>query len=70
MKYQELVKLSPEELAIRAAGEKAQLDKMRFAHAINPLEKPHLLRQSRRLIARIRTAIAYQFSHAEVRKES
>ncbi len=55
MKYTDLTKLTEKELTQKLAEEKNMLRKLRFAHTINPLEKPNLLLNTRKLIARIKT---------------
>ena len=46
-----------EELTRRLAAEKEGLTKLRFAHAISPIENPMKISESRKLIARIMTVI-------------
>ena len=55
MKYSELTKLSPEELSQKLVAQQEELSKLRFSHAINPLEKPMLIRTTRKSIAQIKT---------------
>ena len=55
MKYSELNKLSVEELNKKLFEQQQQLSKLHFSHAINPLEKPIVIRSTRRTIARIKT---------------
>ena len=50
-----LADLSHEDLSIRLEEEKARLKKMRFSHAVTPLENPMLMRTSRREVARLIT---------------
>ena len=57
MKNSEIRALSVEELRQKIAGEKESLEKLRFAHAISPIENPMKLRESRKLIARLNTAL-------------
>jgi len=49
--------LSTEELQERVVEEKARLQKLRFNHAISPLEDPTILRIVRRNIARVYTEL-------------
>lgn len=56
MKYKELPSLSPEERQAKLTAEKDNLKKLRFAHAISPIEHPMRIQQSRQLIARLKTA--------------
>jgi len=56
MKYSELKSLSPEERNSKLVAEEENLRKLRFAHAISPIENPMRIRQSRRFIAKLKTA--------------
>ena len=58
MKNSELRGLSLEELRNKLAVEKDNYQKIKFAHAITPIENPMKIRQSRKLIARIQTEIS------------
>jgi len=57
MKNSELQSLSVEELRQKLDAEKEGLTKLKFAHAISPIENPMKIRQSRKLIARIETVL-------------
>ncbi|WP_194972926.1 50S ribosomal protein L29 [Aquiflexum lacus] len=57
MKNTEIRALSESEIAERIASEQANLTKLRFAHAISPIENPNKLKESRRFIARLKTAL-------------
>lgn len=57
MKNTEIRSLSESEIADRIASEQENLTKLRFAHAISPIENPNKLRESRRFIARLKTAL-------------
>lgn len=57
MKNAELQSLSVEELKQKLEAEKESLTKLRFAHAISPIENPMKIRESRKLIARIATTL-------------
>lgn len=57
MKYSELVALSIEELKAKLAEEKAVLSKLKYTNAVTPLENPMRIRNTRRKIAQIATAI-------------
>lgn len=56
MKYQEIKTLPTEELSARTVAEVENLRKLRFAHAISPIENPMRIKHSRKLIARLKTA--------------
>jgi len=55
MKNSELKSLSGDELKGRLIEEKEALRKLKFAHAVTPIENPMKIRHSRRTIARILT---------------
>ncbi|WP_299755740.1 50S ribosomal protein L29 [uncultured Pontibacter sp.] len=57
MKNSEITALSAEELQEKLNTEKANLQTMRFAHAISPLENPMRIRDTKRLIARLSTEV-------------
>ncbi|WP_276497758.1 50S ribosomal protein L29 [Pontibacter litorisediminis] len=57
MKNSEITALSAEELQEKLNTEKANLQNMRFAHAISPLENPMKIRETKRLIARLSTEV-------------
>lgn len=56
MKYAEISSLSGEERKEKIEVEKEKLRRLRFAHAISPIENPMQIRDTRRLIARLKTA--------------
>ena len=57
MKYAEIKALSVEELNERLATEKENFQKIKFAHAITPIENPMKIRETRKLIAMLATEI-------------
>jgi len=46
-----------EELNQKLDAEKEVMQKLKFAHAISPIENPMKIKETRKLIARIQTAI-------------
>jgi len=46
-----------EELNQKLVAEREAMQKLKFAHAISPIENPMKIKETRRLIARIETAI-------------
>ena len=52
-----LATLNEADLLERLAVERAMLQKLRFAHAISPLENPLRIRSTRRRVARIQTLL-------------
>jgi large subunit ribosomal protein L29 len=57
MKNSEITALSLEELKEKLNTEQSNMQNMRFAHAITPLENPMRIRESRKTIARLNTEI-------------
>ncbi|MBR9997520.1 MAG: 50S ribosomal protein L29 [Cyclobacteriaceae bacterium] len=57
MKNTELQSLTVEELKQKLEAERESLTKLRFAHAISPIENPMKIRESKKLIARIATTL-------------
>ena len=57
MKAKEIRELSTEELEQRIQEEERDLGHLQFQHAIARIENPALLRQKRRLIARLKTIV-------------
>jgi len=57
MKKSEIQALSVEQLQQNLAVEKDRINKLKFAHAITPIENPMRIRQSRRLIAQMLTEL-------------
>jgi large subunit ribosomal protein L29 len=55
MKNSEIKALSLEELKERVATERENLMKLKFAHAISPIENPIKIRQNKKLVARLLT---------------
>lgn len=49
--------MSPDELMEALKAEKENLTRLRFAHAISPIENPTKIRTSRKNIARIKTEL-------------
>ncbi len=56
MKYKEIQLLSSKECNDKLKKELDYLVKLRFAHSISPIENPIKIRQTRRLIAKLKTA--------------
>ncbi|MES2388546.1 MAG: 50S ribosomal protein L29 [Bacteroidota bacterium] len=57
MNNQEIKALSAEDLAANLAREEARLQKLKFAHAITPLENTGQIREARKQVARFQTEI-------------
>ena len=57
MKNSEIKGLSLDELKGKLDVEKENLSKLKFAHAITPIENPMRLKEARKLVARISTEI-------------
>ncbi len=57
MKNTEINSLSASEIAERIVAEQENLTKLKFAHSISPIENPNRIRESKRFIARLKTAL-------------
>jgi len=57
MKKKEISELTLNELIEKVEAEKEMLHKLKFAHAISPIENPMKIKESRKLIARLKTAL-------------
>jgi len=58
MKNSEIRALSLEELKQKLTSEKEAYNKLKFAHAISPIENPMKIRETRKLIARLQTELS------------
>ena len=57
MENSEIRNLKNNELMEKVLAEKANLQRMRFAHAISPLENPTQLSKTKKVIAKLNTEI-------------
>ncbi len=57
MKMQEIRELTTKELLEKIRDEKRRLVELRLTHAISPLENPYEIRNTKRLIARLKTEL-------------
>ncbi len=57
MKNSEIRALTVEELTQKIISEKEAMQKLKFAHAISPIENPMKIRVTRKLIARLQTTL-------------
>ena len=57
MKNSEIKALSVEEIKQKLVSEKEAYNKMKFAHAISPIENPTKIKESRKLVARLQTEL-------------
>ncbi len=58
MKNAEIQKLGDEELKKQIAAEQENISRLKLAHAISPIENPMRIRQNRKLIAKLETALS------------
>jgi len=56
MQYQDIKKMTEKELHLNLKDERAQLQKMKFSHAVSPIENPQI-RVVRKTIAKYLTEI-------------
>lgn len=64
MKKEEIKALSAEQLREQITAEKDRLLKLKFAHAISPIENPMRIRENRKLIARLNTELTVKTRQA------
>lgn len=57
MKNSEITSSSVEEIKEKIASEREALTKLKFAHAITPIENPMKIKETRRMIARLNGAL-------------
>ena len=57
MKNSEIRALSIDELKQKISSEEEAIEKLRLAHAVSPIENPMRLRESKKLIARLKTEL-------------
>ena len=57
MDYKEIMQLTNKDLHMSLRDERALLQKLKFSHAVSPIENPGKIRASRRLIASYLTEI-------------
>lgn len=57
MKKEDLKGLSVEEIQTEIGAEENRLLKLKFAHAVSPIENPMRIRESRKRIARLHTEL-------------
>lgn len=50
--------MSIDEISSKLEGEKAVMRKLRFSHAISPIENPSRIKDQKKLIARLNTVLA------------
>lgn len=60
MKTSEMKELSVQELIERLDAEKESLTRMKLNHVVAPLDNPMLIKQSRRVIARLQTELRHR----------
>ena len=58
MKNAEIQKLGVEELIKQITAEQENISRLKLAHAISPIENPMRIRQNRKLIAKLETALS------------
>ena len=57
MKNSEIRTLTEGEIIDRIAAERANLAKLKFAHAVSPIENPNKIRETKKLVARLLTSL-------------
>ncbi len=64
MKKEDLKGLSADEIRTEIGAEQDRLLKLRFAHAVSPVENPMRIRESRKRIARLHTELTAKSTQA------
>ncbi len=64
MKKEDLKGLSADEVRTEIGAEQDRLLKLRFAHAVSPIENPMRIRESRKRIARLHTELTAKLAQA------
>lgn len=57
MKNSEIRSLTESEINEKVEAERENLNKLRFAHAISPIENPNKIRGTKKLLARLLTTL-------------
>lgn len=57
MKNSEIRTLTESEIKEKVVAERENLNKLRFAHAISPIENPNKIRGTKKLLARLLTSL-------------
>ncbi|GAB3747796.1 50S ribosomal protein L29 [Spirosoma pomorum] len=64
MKKEDLKGLSADEIRTEIGAEQDRLLKLKFAHAVSPIENPMRIRESRKRIARLNTELTAKLAQA------
>ena len=64
MKKEDLKGLSADELRTELGAEQDRLLKLKFAHAVSPIENPMRIRESRKRVARLNTELTAKSQQA------
>ena len=67
MNANEVKELTTVELQERLATEKDSLTKMKINHSVSPLDNPLLIKESRKVVARIKTELQQRKSNEEAK---
>lgn len=70
MKNSEILELSTEEIVSRIGEEKANLTKLKFAHAVSAIENPTRINKVRKDIARLNTELTKRKAADAAEKQS
>lgn len=70
MKNSEILELSTEEIVSRISEEKANLTKLKFAHAVSAIENPTRINKVRKDIARLNTELTKRKAAEAAEKQS
>lgn len=70
MNYKEINQLSVSEINTKLSDELVNLRKLKFSHAISPIDNPLRIRYSRRLIAKLYTSLKTKNKDIKLVKDS
>ncbi|TZF81740.1 50S ribosomal protein L29 [Pedobacter sp. BS3] len=70
MKTSEILELSTDEIVSRISEEKANLTRLKFAHAVSAIENPSRISKVRKDIARLNTELTKRKAEAKASAES
>ncbi len=68
MKSAEIKELSDKEIIEKIQTQKAELNKIKLNHAISPLENPNVIKNTKKVVARLKTELRKRELSNQVKK--
>lgn len=68
MKSAEIKELSGKEIIEKIQTQKAELNKIKLNHAISPLENPNVIKNTKKVVARLKTELRKRELSNQVKK--